>query len=798
MRQLQHCWSYLRGDSLFTPSVLEGLYESRPDIRAMSSDSQRELIYQELTEPLFSRIGDLTARLNTALDGFLNDPNDTPIRSHVEDALKWLDSIDTENAICLAETLRRGSRYEDPFYTSPQTDRSCGFRPKTSEATDDVKSDLRSTLLEAFADGMSEKDLSALRVRLAANFDLTPIQVSSIGAYLKIHGDKILSENGLSDHDTSLGERLTPRHLAFACRYLMLSPEDSESALREISKEFDLLPNTVALILSEYAKRNRFELPELSAAKQASTPVLESETIRSISTVEPRLESVTGEGGAYADYDNPTKVRWRECWFDFLERSVPQERRRDSKVLCLPSIEPAREVSGYLRLGFSPENIYAVERDRRSAALFEERCRELGVNPIIGDLETIVPRLDRRFEVISLDFLGPLSVVGSKIFNHLPMAEETYLLVNVMGRREQKEIQESLRYLGKVRNSALDIRDEYFLANQFGDEMLEVLTKHPAAAVRLAELVKEAGLGELSSPSDLDNIDHERMQREFIPALKQIPEFAGLVRMIEGMREKQEYTEERSLPEMRETELIHFLIGTIGNARNDILGYTPATSRNLDISTGCCNKGWDVLNYQEKLDHLRKTGPNISGFLSSQLFKSYPPAKRFNFPEYTAMNILYIGCTLIPKLRDSQIVRYESPVSFARTPYHTVHMRLENPIKLRQEMFEAYRFVEKIALEMVQLPVASRMTFSGFHVFLSSDQLQTRNLLAGKHLIAPLGSGLKSDRWISVWREDSGEVRHIASIQAGALLKSFQRMHEYLMSVGNSNEVAEQSRVIEL
>lgn len=149
-------------------------------------------------------------------------------------------------------------------------------------------------------------------------------------------------------------------------------------------------------------------------------------------------------GGAHADYDNPVKQQWRRAWAEFLERNLPKEGRDKLKVLCLPSKNPSREISLYLDLGILPENIIGVEGDPSAREEFERNANALGIQPIFGRLENVVPRLADRIDIISLDFLGPICPAYIKILKALPIAEKFYLLVNVRGGREQTSTQNLL------------------------------------------------------------------------------------------------------------------------------------------------------------------------------------------------------------------------------------------------------------------------------------------------------------------------------------------------------------------
>ena len=803
--RLRSCWAYFAAHAPTCPKSLAVLYETDPGLEKLPQAEQREIVYEKLTSGIFSEICSATEKLSDQARQLQSRPEYSAINDLLERSLKWLTSIDIEYLVELSSTLRQGNGIAVEIRT-----RAVILAPvepevpnrKTKEVSEETKQSIRMALLAAFADGASESDLSSQRAKLAAEYDITSIQVGSIGAYLKIFGDKILAEHGLSSHQTTGGSVLSPRELAFGARYLMLwtGEQDRSLALSEIARDFNLSPQTTQLILSEYAKRNKFTLDlsadDLELSNAVIQPVAKI-TVPQPSPIEEHPPIVTvnhanADGGVYADYDNPTKIKWRECWFDFVDKHYPMARRANARILCLPSIEPQREIDGYIRLGFDPRNIIAVERDRRIGDLFRERCAKLGAQAVIGDLLEVVPKLKERLDVVSLDFLGPLSEGTSRIFNQLPLSEDAVVLANVMGRREQRKIQDTLRYLSESRNAALGIEDQYILSNNLM-QILGPALQDRATATKFQAAFEAAGITDLSVLEEMDPLE---LQTRILPVLREIPGLEPFSAALEKMTEHVNFKDTRELPELRETELAHFLVGTLGISRYDLLGYTPATDQALDITTGCCKRSWSDLDYMQRIEHLRGVSARIGGLLNSQL-SDYEMNRKFDFPQYTAMNILYIGSTLIPKVLDAQIVRYESPVSFARTPYHTVHLQLQNPIELRRDVLPAYRFVEKIAVEMMQLSKLERAENNHFSVVMSTQQLNAARPVPAKHRISSQGSKMEADKWLSAWRE-SVPPRRIASIQAGVLFDGFQRMHEYLVKAGNSNKTADNATIVHL
>lgn len=195
-----------------------------------------------------------------------------------------------------------------------------------------------------------------------------------------------------------------------------------------------------------------------AANRVAAQRPSESAVVTAVEAIDP--SKVKDES---SPFDNRTKREWRQAWEDFLGRSLPRDFFRQARVLCFPADEVEPEVSIYLRLGVSPDRIYAVEGSPKYRETFERNCRRLGLTPHFGRLEELLPTFTDPFSVVSLDFLGPYHPSYVSLASKIPCADRVATLVNIEAKREGKDIQgEVLKSLSQTREVLARID---FLAN---------------------------------------------------------------------------------------------------------------------------------------------------------------------------------------------------------------------------------------------------------------------------------------------------------------------------------------------
>jgi len=158
-------------------------------------------------------------------------------------------------------------------------------------------------------------------------------------------------------------------------------------------------------------------------------------------------------GAAHTDFDFPAKIEWRKAWEAFLKEhlaNLSADAISRLRVICLPSKDPRRELSLYLKLGIRPENIVAVEGNAEAAQELRRNCRILGggyerVQIVSSDLLRYVKSPHEPFDVISLDYHGCAGFDKAEITRHLRTAPWHYVLVNLEAAREKPLGQQLLR-----------------------------------------------------------------------------------------------------------------------------------------------------------------------------------------------------------------------------------------------------------------------------------------------------------------------------------------------------------------
>jgi len=116
--------------------------------------------------------------------------------------------------------------------------------------------------------------------------------------------------------------------------------------------------------------------------------------------------------------------------------------------LCLPGREWLEASQVYLDLGFAPENIYGVERDADVRQEFEKNGQALGCQTYFGNLESFVKSSPESFDVVSLDFVGPVSKNAIEIIKTINTNKEFLILTNFMGKRENSGQKPLREYMG--------------------------------------------------------------------------------------------------------------------------------------------------------------------------------------------------------------------------------------------------------------------------------------------------------------------------------------------------------------
>jgi hypothetical protein len=148
------------------------------------------------------------------------------------------------------------------------------------------------------------------------------------------------------------------------------------------------------------------------------------------------LARKTFEGGEHFEYDNEIKEAWRQKIKEYIEANTTLEERSRMKVLCLPG-KACLEIPIYLELGFQAKNIIGVEGgDKQAREEFKTNAKKYGINIFIGDLEDMLIARKTPFDIVSLDFTGPICEKYLRMMEQIPIKKKTILIINVMAKRE--------------------------------------------------------------------------------------------------------------------------------------------------------------------------------------------------------------------------------------------------------------------------------------------------------------------------------------------------------------------------
>ncbi len=293
---------------------------------------------------------------------------------------------------------------------------------------------------------------------VAASLGISTHSVSSLKAWIS-YGERgkrelgELSERELEDIQEYLKGNFTP----FEEALLLLELRDlygvSLAALKEV------------LISNDATSDNDSCLMKVEGQGEAIK--VEEDHVKGID-----VEVSDGRGDTVS-YDNPLKIMWRQTWIDFLVRRTSEKMRSKMKILTLPGMN-CLNIPGYLEAGFRAENIIGVEGSTRSDVRrkFEENAKFLGIRPVIGRLENILPDMKEKLDVVELDFHGQISASKEEIFRQLPLSEFSWVMINLMAKREGKDFQNHMRdfdALAKTADQQFDAYKRMVISELLGD-----------------------------------------------------------------------------------------------------------------------------------------------------------------------------------------------------------------------------------------------------------------------------------------------------------------------------------------
>ena len=301
------------------------------------------------------------------------------------------------------------------------------------------------------------------RDHIATMFGLSKTQLAAVKAWeatsLRNKGGKTIDQLIDAMHDSSNGKpvktngkpvqsvRLSEDGKTYIRDYVEAGSTEDEKITRrrEVAEVFGVSIQTVAAVTAwTKIRANRV------TAVSNPTPVSADAPAPNSNLIESDDEKLLLEGGEHFNYNNENKRAWRKKIKEFIDANTTFEHRAKMRVLCLPG-KLCLEIPIYLELGFKPENIVGVEGgDAKSREIFETNAQALGIDFRTARLEQVIKEETEPFDVVSLDFLGPICKSYMELLSNLYLSNRALLAVNFMAKRESQEIQANLRLAGQV------------------------------------------------------------------------------------------------------------------------------------------------------------------------------------------------------------------------------------------------------------------------------------------------------------------------------------------------------------
>lgn len=147
-------------------------------------------------------------------------------------------------------------------------------------------------------------------------------------------------------------------------------------------------------------------------------------------------------------YNSEIKNRTRELFGEFIQKNILKYTpARKVNVLCFPGAEGrdiALELDIYHKLGIPARNIVGLELDEQKYQILLNA--NLGIELYnMSDLQYLESKPGRKFDCVSLDWMGPLTADKAYVIQRLAsdqvLEEHSVLLTNILGKRESRKTQ---------------------------------------------------------------------------------------------------------------------------------------------------------------------------------------------------------------------------------------------------------------------------------------------------------------------------------------------------------------------
>lgn len=144
---------------------------------------------------------------------------------------------------------------------------------------------------------------------------------------------------------------------------------------------------------------------------------------------------------ALQSYNDPAKNRWREAWFEFLDKHKHHliGPPKDWQVVFFPGPE-VLELEVYDRLGIPRENVLGLENHAPSFETLQKRNLGIRLTDEPVDAVDFFRGTDEVFDIVNLDYTGVFSEDVAKTLEFIAgrqlLQEESIFGINVCGRRD--------------------------------------------------------------------------------------------------------------------------------------------------------------------------------------------------------------------------------------------------------------------------------------------------------------------------------------------------------------------------
>ena len=237
----------------------------------------------------------------------------------------------------------------------------------------------------------------------------------SVAAWVKIHANRALAAAQLDDR-MSAGDLISANYYLSIC-----TADEQRAAVSQLAVQHRVAEADLTRVLTDFERRlsgNRTQGAATNGQRK----------------LKRELITISGD---HVDYSFRNKDLWRDAWTAFIDQNFPVALRPSARILCMPSKNPEREISRYLRLGFRAANIVGVEGgDAAAQQRFTAEANRLGFKPLLGRLEAKVHSAEAPFDLVLFDFIGPLCRAYLNIARDTPIKSTALVIVNYMDRRE--------------------------------------------------------------------------------------------------------------------------------------------------------------------------------------------------------------------------------------------------------------------------------------------------------------------------------------------------------------------------